>query len=233
MIYINILPDSERSTQQASSADVLIGGKKPFDWFFWAPWILGGVLAVLLIVTLLFFFLPNLKLVKENDTLAHKWKKLEPDYNDLLARDQEGTEYLAVLDEFYRFIDERLIWSRVMQILAKNLPRDIQFKRMTAESEMKKIDVIQKITVEDERGRKKIIEKMAIENKLVHVVRISGLVPIDSQAKVISFKKSLEKDEFLKKVIGSISIPSITATSQSYKSFTLEIFLNSIKANRE
>ena len=233
MIEINLLPDSERTSSSRVQEINLSIGKNSIDWLTLAPKILGGLWVLLLVVSVVFLYLPNFKRAKEQEKLQQEWKLLEPNYTQYQEKEKEVDKITGVLDEFYRFIDERAIWSRNLFILAKNLPSEINVTRITAKDKEHKFDFIERVSVEDEKGNKKIVEKIFTKTKLVHSIEIKGLVPIDGQSKVILFKKNLEKDDFLKDVLISVKIPGITVTSSRYKSFTLELAVGDVKESRE
>ncbi|MBN1522240.1 MAG: hypothetical protein JW928_06875 [Candidatus Aureabacteria bacterium] len=226
------MPDSERAASAVSEVELSLRGRQ-FDWFSLAPKILGAVLALLLIITFVFIFLPNLKREKQRSQLSQEWKKLEPDYNVFVEKEKEEQKYMNVLNEFYRFIDEKVIWSRHLHIIAKNIPKEIKLLKLSARDELKNYDAIERVQVEDEKGKITTVERIVPKKKLVHTIGMDGLAPVDGQAKVVMFERNLKKDDFLKDVIVDSKQLGITATSRTFLSFSMEIQLDSKKASRE
>ena len=232
MIKINLLPDEKR--KKISTVSGFSGSKlKNLNWFVWGPAIAGGILVLAFAITFFILYMPNSSKAQELANLQAEWKKLEPDYNFYNEKEKEYKKQKEILDELYAFIDDKVIWSRILYIIAKNIPPEIQLIRLIGRDEKKKVDVVQKVEQKDDKGNVKIVKKIVTKEKPVHTVKMDGLVPIDGQAKVIMFKKNLEKDEFLKKVLIESKIPGITATSRKYKSFTMYLIFNSVKAERE
>ncbi|MCK5706299.1 MAG: hypothetical protein KAI43_01505 [Candidatus Aureabacteria bacterium] len=231
MIYINLLPASERGVEEVKEEVIYdITGKRRIDWFSLAPKLLGGILALLLVITLIFIYLPNRKRVGELSKLEDEKKLLEPAFSTYTEKKVENDEYQKKVDEFYRFVDEKVIWSRLFHVLAKHLPNEIRFVNMNITDDKKIFK--KKITVIDKKT-KKSIDKFINEEQLVHVVTIKGLVSIDAQLKVTSYKKSIERDEYLKQVIREVNIPVITSSSKNLKSFKMKIIFDTLKAQRD
>ena len=178
---------------------------------------------------------PNSKKYKEKKRLEAEWKKLEPMNNRVKKKKGEESMALGTKEEFYRFVDDRVIWSRHLFILAKNTPSKVLFKSLTAKDELRSFDIVKKVIVRDDEGKERKIDKFVTEEKLTHVITLKGIVPIDQQALVIELRKRLKKDEFLKenKLLLELNIPVITAISKDKKSFTMEIILGTLKADRE
>jgi hypothetical protein len=235
VIIINLIPDSERiARKEVKEVEVVsVDGKKKIDWLDLAPKILGGLLGLLMIIYVVFIFFPNLSRGKRLDILEQKWKKLEPDYKILEEKKKEEEKYIPIVDEFYRFVDERVIWSQLLNILSTYLPPDIQFIRLSAKSELKNYDSVEIVESKDDKGKVQTEEKTVQKQRLVHVIVIKGLVPVDAQGKVVDYKRKLEKDEFLKNMIKEITIPQISQSSQNSKTFTMEIYLNPMMSARE
>jgi hypothetical protein len=235
VIIINLIPDSERAARkEVKEVEVIsVGGKRQIDWLDLAPKILGGLLGLFMIIYVVFIFFPNLSRAKRLAVLEQKWIKLEPDYKILEEKKKEEEKYIPIVEEFYRFVDERIIWSQLMNILSTYLPPDIQFMRLSAKSELKNYDSVEMVETTDDKGKVKSEEKTVQKQRLVHVIVIKGQVALDAQGKVVDYKRKLEKDEFLKDMIKEITIPQISQSSQNAKTFTMEIYLNPVKSARE
>jgi hypothetical protein len=244
VILINLLPPSERAVGTGHEAEQVMFSGRQFDWFSLAPKILGGLLGLMVLVTFLFFFLPNRSRASKIEKLDKEWKKIEPVFNEFKAKENEAKQYTATINEFYRIIEDRVIWSRIMYSLAKNAPAEIRFVKLTMKDEMRTVETVKKVLEKVEKGKKsknkegeeaesKWVEKVEVKPNRVHVITITGLVPLDGQAKIIAYKKSLEKDDYLKDVIKECKIPGITSTTMNFKSFTMELLVDSGEASRE
>jgi len=221
MINLNLLnekdiPSNPLSSFSSNKETISSSGTKKNKWFVIAPLI--AVVIYLGILAYYFFIVraPLADLKEQIRSSKSSLAKLIPKAEEAVKKEEELQKLKLKLNEFEEFLLTKNNWSHILNILSNELMDEIVFNKM---------NIAPSFFNKKEKTKKGVIAKKVPTITLTLELE----VPEEFSNKVSAYKKKLEHNKILKRILYKIEDTGLSARKNSYSTSFKLFFIQSSK----